>query len=281
MKRHGLVIALLLLLAINAFVLAGVALNRSGTPEATIMLTEREQPLAYNYRHDENTGVSLRLNWNKHNGEWDWFDNDKLTELGFDDNFLNFAEHRDRYYRALPIKTYVVLEYEGRAWEAYREDQLEEIAKLPTQVAKGKMEQDAADRRKKELEVSLRLASRLFAVDVGADAAALRNRYPETEHYLITPGQVRAVVNWVSNKDNEKSEPKLSGRIDQILTETIHVPRQHHTILEKLPSDERLYAGNHYYNNDGKKRVHYQVRLNFGQRYEPWVESIEELQDLF
>jgi hypothetical protein len=49
MKRLGLVCALLLLVAVNAFVLAGIATNRSNQPEASLLLTERELPLAYRY----------------------------------------------------------------------------------------------------------------------------------------------------------------------------------------------------------------------------------------
>jgi hypothetical protein len=275
MNRYGLVTAILLLLVINAFVLAGVAHNRSGTPGASVVLTERELPLAYNYRQDENSGVALRLNWNRQG--LGWFDHDKLAELGFDVEIKDSDEHRNSYYRALPIKAYVVLEYEGQAWEDYRDKQREEIAALPTQVAKGKMEEDAAERRKKELETTLKLASRLFAIDVGQDAAALRNRYPDTEHTIIVSALVRAITNWEKKPGKKKAERIISGRIDELLAKIIHVRRQHHVILEKLPSNERLFGGNRYYNPDSKKRVHYQVRLNFGQRHEPWVEGIEAL----
>ena len=63
MKRYGIMTALLLLLVVNGIVLGGVYYNRSGIPEATLTMTERELPLAYNYRHKENSGVTLRLNW--------------------------------------------------------------------------------------------------------------------------------------------------------------------------------------------------------------------------
>lgn len=277
MKRYGLIIAIVLMLAVNAFVLVTVYLNRSGTPEASILLTERELPLAHGYRYQENSGVFLKLDWNRHVNELDWFDQDKLDELGFDGSFLKFAESRNRYYQPLPIKAFVVLEYEGEAWETFRDKQLQEIAELPAKVARGEMEPEAAERRNKELETLLRLASRLFAVDVGTEAATLRGRYPDTERYLIAPAQVRARLNWVSESKDKKRVRKLSGRIDKILNDNIHVPRQHHSVLENLPSGERLRAGSRYYTANSKGRIHYQVRLNVGQRYEPWVEKIEAL----
>jgi hypothetical protein len=75
----------------------------------------------------------------------------------------------------------------------------------------------------------------------------------------------------------KKAVRVVSGRIDEILIDNIHVPRQYHAILETIPSREGLHAGNYYYNADSKKRVHYQVRMNFGQRHEPWVVGVESL----
>lgn len=276
MKRYGLAVAVLLLLSVNALVLAGVIYNRSGTPEATIVLTERELPLAYNYRSEENTGVALRLNWNQQDWKWDWFDRDKLAELGFDD-VPELSEQRDGYYKHLPVNAYVVLEYEGLAWEKFRQEQLSRINNLPAQIASGKLDAEAAERQKKEFETSLRLASRLFAVDVGSDPETLRRHYPDTGRHLIMPAKVRASVSWETKSDGRESERRLHGRIEQVLAQTIHVPRQHHGILEKLPWDERLNAGSYYFNADDKRLIHYQVRLSLGKRHEPWIESIEAI----
>ena len=55
-------LAWMLVAAVNGAVLSGVAYNRSGPPEARIVLSERELPLAYR-RHEENSGLALRLAW--------------------------------------------------------------------------------------------------------------------------------------------------------------------------------------------------------------------------
>ena len=84
MNRRYLYAALGLLLLVNAVVLVGVARNRSGVPDASLTLSERELPLSWDFRDRENTGVSLQLNVNFDNEEQQWFNESKLAELGFD-----------------------------------------------------------------------------------------------------------------------------------------------------------------------------------------------------
>lgn len=279
MKRYGIMTALLLLLVVNGIVLGGVYYNRSGVPEATLTMTERELPLAYNYRHKENSGVTLRLNWHRQGWKWEWFDEAKVLELGFDRQSVFSDEKPYRYYDILPIKAFIVLEYDGDAWNEYQKQQQKEIDKLPAQVAAGTMEQDAADRRKKELLKALELAPRLFAIDVGMAPQRLRNHYPDRQKYLILPAKVRASVHWEAKDGSKERVRVLQGHIDQVLTENIYVPREYHAILGALPNEERLHARNHYYSADSKQRAHYRVQLNVGQRYEPWIYRLEELGD--
>ncbi len=277
MNRYRMVIALALLLAVNAFVLVGVAYNRSGAPDAEISLTERELPLAWSRRADENSGVALTLNWHQHDAEWSWFDRQKLLELGFDGGQLDDPDNLRRRYRTLPVRAYAVLEYEGPAWQEYLAGKRQEQDGLEGQVAAGKMTEEAAARRRKELTVEMRVASRLLAVDVGADPESLRARYPDRSRYLIAPAEVRAVATWPARKDGEKPQRSVHGRIERILTGTIHLPRQFHAQLEQIPDRERLHANRGYYNADDTLRPHYRVRLAAGQRYEPWIVAIEPL----
>lgn len=67
MRKYGLFCAIALLLVVNTVVFVGIASNRSGIPEETVELSERELPLAYS--SDENTGISLSFNYN-HGNEW-------------------------------------------------------------------------------------------------------------------------------------------------------------------------------------------------------------------
>ena len=228
------------------------------------------------YRQRENSGVSLLLNWNRYSWNWDWFDEAKVLELGFDKKKLEGAEDSYRYYNTLPIKAFVVLEYAGAAWQAYQAQLEDELATLPDKVARGAMEEKAGERRTKELEKTIQLASRLFAVDVGKDPQTLRSRYPQQDKYLILPAKVRASVQWEKTSGQSEQVHVLKGHIDQVLTQTLYVPLEYHDVLGKIPGNEKLNSGNYYYGGDNRQRAHYRVSLDVGQRYEPWVAGIEE-----
>ena len=53
MKKYGLIAAIALIVLTNVVVLAGVAYNRSGEPDATVTLTERELNLAGSWRLED------------------------------------------------------------------------------------------------------------------------------------------------------------------------------------------------------------------------------------
>lgn len=274
--RQALILALLLLVAVNAFVLAGVAANRRGPPDAALLMTERELPLAGNWSRTENSGVALQLNWNRQHEEWLWFDRAKLVELGINAHGLDNVDtsYRDR---SLPVKVFAVLEYEGAAWERFRAQQEAARGELDGEVTAGRMTTEAAEHRRREITYALRAGSRLFAVDAGKDPEALRVRYPDGVRYLIVPAEARAVVTWVAERDDEKPNRRIHGRIERILTDTVHIPRRFHATLEAVPERERLHLYRGYHEDSALPRAHYQVRIVFGRRYEPWVESIEPL----
>jgi hypothetical protein len=147
MNRRALYAALGLLIAVNAVVLLGVVRNRSGEPDAVLTLTEREMPLSWPFRHEENTGVSLHLNLNSDIEAQRWFDEAKLAELGFDTGHFRESDNW-RVYRELPRKAFVVLEYDGEAWERHRQRQLQEIENLVVKVREGKLKPEEAENQK-------------------------------------------------------------------------------------------------------------------------------------
>src|SRR5690554_3893053 len=63
-KPYPLLIGLLIILAVNCVVFFKVDYNRTGTPLATISMTERELSLPYWDRFKgENSAVHMNLNW--------------------------------------------------------------------------------------------------------------------------------------------------------------------------------------------------------------------------
>jgi hypothetical protein len=270
--RNLYLLAMVLLLVTNAFIFANVALNRSGDPDATLVVTERELSLA-DHSHRENSGVSLVLEWrilppegeHKYGRFTPWLDRRKLRELGFSEEELATGDSTGMDFgssRVLPKPVYVVLEYDGGSYKEMvrrRERQLgearQDLQENPGDRAAGK----ALDRARKELEREKKSASRLFAVDAGLDPQVLRQHYTDRSRIVICKG----VVAFYYSPSLEGSSG-LEAYIESINASSLHVPKPWSKTLADLS----------YRRSTGDK-PRYQVQLVYGSRYEPWVESVE------
>ncbi|QKT02784.1 DUF4824 family protein [Ectothiorhodospiraceae bacterium 2226] len=273
MKRAGLLWALGLLVLVNGAVLAGAAWNRAGAPDAELLLTERELPLAYNWRSGENSGVRLALTLAREAGSPRWLDEGKLRELGFEPQ--RFVREAARYKTPLPRRAYVVLEFDGPAWAALVEERVEALARMPALVEAGKQTAEQLRHAERELARVRVAGSRLVPVDAGKEPAALRERYPDRSRYAIVPAEIRML-----------SHPQ--GYISRLLTRSIHVPAPFHPALQAATA--RPHAGDAA-SDAGRKGAdpwqvaaydyrsppRYAVSLRYGQRNEPWIEDIRVL----
>jgi hypothetical protein len=252
--------ALVVLIATNLLVLGGVAVNRSGTPSSRLTLTERELGLGHRVPA-ENSGLSLHLSWRilprikgeeiaGHWGPPDWFDADKLTDLGYDVAELIRLKESGKYsWDTLSKEVYIVLELEGAPYrEALRRAQLNVDGAAESEL-------EAARRR---LQRERKQMSRLFAIDAGLDPTALRRRYGDRQRYLIAKGLV------VPSCSSAEGKLTLSGRIRRLSVEQIHVPLDRRRVFDLLPSG---YEGE----ADAVRGPRYQVTLAYGKRFEPWI----------
>ncbi len=265
----------------NAVALMGVAYNRSGEPEATLSLTERELPLPYRYwSNKENSGLSLKINCrletemyiNRYGGNCfgtpDWLDRAKLDSLGFDlQDVPKERKYGYRYVDDLPRVVYLVLEFDGDAHRRVLEIKARKLASeqaLLRNNPENKEFEDRVSRAQGDLDEEKSMGSRLFAIDAGMDMAALREQYPDRSHYAIIQASIKPV--WGNFKENNQ----LAGMITGLLVGRINVPLQHRTHLTALEA-----AGNGH-----PKRVdapRYRVTTGFGQRLEPWIIEVEPL----
>lgn len=298
MKRYGMFIAIGLLVLVNAAVLAGVVYNRSGEPDATVTLTERELPLAsyYGYSDRENTGLSLRLDWSK-NSAWfhgfyfgeprnnrqaEWFNKEKLEAIGFDCKLPLDAPGAEVHYRKmLPIKTYAVLEYEGSAWESWLADEQKALAETEAKAQAGSISPKQLKEAQAGFDREVRTHSRLFVIDAANDAAALRKQYGERGRYLILPATVRLQY-YPSTRDKDTGQvpPRIEGIVSEILTDNIYVPKEHRAVLEKSLRDrDSRQAMSSDFNPYGQRSngPSYEVTLRVGKRAEPWIASVRAL----
>jgi hypothetical protein len=232
MRRYGPWLAAALVVVSNLAAWRVAALNRSGEPEAVLVLTERELQLPA--KQAENTALSLRLVFDRWRERGDtvvreagWFDRAKLESIGFDCSRPVTAESADYYRTRPPRATYAALEYAE----------------------------------------SSSLDSRLSLVDVGNDAAALRQRHPDRRRVAIV--EATAVIRHVINPGQP---PFLMGRVTSVLPAEINVPREWRGALEGLQSDDQ--AGTW---PPPQREPRFRVTVTWGKRLEPWITNVELL----
>ena len=163
-----------------------------------LTLTQRELRAPYKWWRDcDNSGLSLALLWrvqaeesaddvdtgyhSGYGGTAKWLTKAKLSELGFDVSHSEESEReRRRYERQLPREVLIVLELDGSAYREARE-RAERHADREEALRAANPDKKKFERRSKEardrLECEQRQYSRLFVVDAGLDASALRSKY--------------------------------------------------------------------------------------------------------
>ena len=273
-------IGFILLIASNVFVLSGVALNRSGNPEARVELTERELKIPGD-TPKENSFLSLRLDWRVlgetvddntygYYGYWthpEWFTADKLAELGFDvKTFENFRKDFDKYREPMAKQVFIVLEKDSdlhlialeRAQKAY-EKATSQFKNRPDD----KNIEEKAKRIKEQYEREKIESSRLFAIDAGLDPKKLRQTYPDKSRYLISKGLVEP------SRRYKKGNEKVVGFISRLSIDQIYVPLKHHKIFDGIMAQKNTRM-------DKGSPPRYSVQLAYGSRFEPWIVSVNK-----
>lgn len=266
--KHGLLAGLALILLSNAVALAGAWYNRQGEPESRLQLSERELWRDHDGPSRENSGLALRLNWRSPRAvdasnryQRATLKQEQLLALGF----APLDEQDQGHYRRHGKRqVLVVLELDGPAYQAElrrTEQDLQRVSKLLAQQPDDKQLQAEEKVARKDLDAERNSASRLFAIDVGLDAASLRQRYPDRTRYALLPGTVSA---WCDCSGNVR---QLTGQIDPLHNSSLNVP---HAWRRQLT--ERLPAA---YSSD--KPPHFIAHVSIGQRLEPWISNLHDL----
>ncbi len=270
-----------LIVVTNMVALGGVAYNRAGQPEAVVTLSERELGMPYRYGMlRENTGIQLHLNcriednpsytygYSDCSGIPEWFDRDKLIELGFGLRSESEADTDRRSYRSeLPRPVYVVLEFDGPAYERAvvraERDLAERLDLMVSNPGKAQF-QSAAKQAQKTLDDERQHSSRLFVIDAGQDKSALQAKYTTTGRYIVMRALVRPLL-----RDTEQGEQWI-GFVSGLLIDSINVPVQYHSIFEQF---DTVRASD----NPGGLAPRYEVQVAVGRRAEPWIQTVRKL----
>lgn len=273
----------MVLAATNIIVLFGVASNRSGNHDAQIILTERELQLPYQtyQTHKENSGLSLRLDWRALGRDEDtvnymdrrspaWFNAEKLEELGFNINDnLSSKDNKTFYRKSIPKEVFIVLENDGEPYRAAvkrAEVAFEKEGGLLKANPEDKMLRGNFERAEKKLKRMRITESRLYAIDAGLDPKKLRKKYGDQARFIIAKGLVKPTY----HGDNKGKE--VVGYITKLSIENIHVPLNYRKIFDVV-----LAQGKLKHNEFAPPR--YKVELAYGSRLEPWIMSVESMDD--
>lgn len=272
-RRRTLIAGLALILVVNAIALAGVAYNRSGEPESTLPLSERELQLPYGrWNSKENSGVALNLRWRVHAGDapldtYDgyayggtasWLDETRMAALGFEVAQDRLAsERKTRQYRTKEVL--LVLELDGAAYRQSLErarKKADDEEKLNADNPGNKEFERRAKQAREYAQSEAKENSRLFVVDAGLDTKALRAQYPDRAHYLIARGQIRPQM-----VTRDKQE-RLSGNISALGVSQINVLVEFQNALRQ--------------DVQTNKPMRFEASVAYGKRLEPWILALTE-----
>jgi uncharacterized protein DUF4824 len=261
MRRPLLLAAIALLVVSNAFVLAHVAMNRSGEPDSEMELTARE--LRNSGSRNEDSSIVLTLLWENTAPEYQslpredpvWFDQDKLREAGFDVTVPASSPQAARFYRNTRSReVFVALEFDGPSWE-----------RLLLRFAP-----------ERGLAVERNTFSRLVAVDAGANPAVLRTKYPDRSRVMILRALARVMLDPPTSAYGAAParSARLRGAIMRLTTDSINVPVPLSRQFRRLPpynpviySEKELSA----------QPPPYRATLQVGSKYEPWIVAVKPL----
>jgi hypothetical protein len=291
--RRGFLVALVVVVVANLLALAGVARNRSGPPDAILLLDERELELLPADR--ESSVLQLRLRYQNASRASDpraldlegalaqrFMTEARLRAVGFDCSVPVDSARAAAFYRtALRRPGVVVFELGGSEWERrVAAWQARERQRIDAQVASGALTGDAVARARMEVDEAPRRMSRLMPVDAGRDAAALRQAYPDRERFLI----LRAVFRLEFVEPREPGGPSLHGHLVEALPFVLDVPRVARGPLDafrdRSPLDRRVAPPGRPGGWALRMLDHaprYEVRLSVGRSLQPWVEQVRPL----
>lgn len=271
MRGHRLWWAAALVIASNLGAWGFAALNRSGEPEATLELTERELRLPA--KQAENTALALELVLERPRQpgprhpprEAGWFDRAKLESIGFDCRRPVTKENERHYRERPPRSTYAVLEYDGDAWRRQVEASAAEPPEPPSAPAGTGGAPEPGTPRRTALD-PLR-DTHLVVVDVGNDPAALRARYSDRRRVTIV--EATAALQFVNNAGQA---PFLAGRVLSVLPGEINVPREWQRLLGGLQTEPAPATG-----PPPPHEPRFRVTVKWGRHLEPWITDIQLL----
>ena len=281
-----------LLLASNLLVLGRAAWNRSGDAACELVLTEREIGLPVERTVDDSgLALSLRLTTDTPGFAWrvsprlrrelprpelPWLDRERLARLGFDLSVDAADAGADEHYDGEGARrAFLALEMEGDGWRRWLAGREQQVAVLRAEVESGAAGEGVLRDAEALLALDRTMRSRLFPVDAGADAEALRRRYPDRRSHAIVEGRIAVRVR---RPDRGDGAPILAGSVLGPLVSDIHVPpRLRERVEDALAADRAARAAGRAELRERWPEptpARYQGALVYGRLYDPWLRDL-------
>jgi hypothetical protein len=271
---------------VNAALLGGARWNRSRvTREITLSQRELPMDLLDNGSREENGDLNLRLAWRPGQSSPALPSGRatvaQLQSMGIDTAVQADDPRAPAFYGSMPARPmFIALEYDGGAWRGWLAGEAEKLARMESDVSTGRMTAESLQRRREAYEHDRTGGSRLIAVDLDADPAALRARHPGAE-FIIWPASVQPAIHDLPHRrgphhDHDGAagdetpadgKPFLAGDIE-LRGEEIHVPRQFRTAILRAPEPGATETASAH-------PPGYRVTLRIGRRGEPWIAAVE------
>lgn len=266
MKRF-LAIGLIILIGTNIAVLSHVFINRATDTTTQLTLTERELPLPYAGRfQQENSGLSLKIKWRTPTKPEERYvpygrqalpiTEEALVRLGFAPHELknNYWETAQELFWAFEFNGPLHQVEVTKAAKRYQ-DALASYQAVASQENKRKSENYKKDWQKEKAS-----RSRLFVLEASASYQELKAKFnhknKQGNHLLITKGLAKPYYN---SHDNTYSLVLQSLSVNQIM-----VPTYLNQKLTKLNVS----------NKEATPLPRYEVVVHWGSQFEPWIEEI-------
>lgn len=279
-NKAALLAALAVVAATNSIALIGVAYNRSGDPESTLALTERELRIKHwSWPDNDNSSIDLQLEVRTRHlyaidmrfEQWrgDWLTQDQLRELGFDTTLEVDTDEALARRRRDPSKAvFLALEYDGPAYQEALEQRHRAVQRARDLVSKNEGDEQLERQLAEALEAlqnEEKSESRLFVVDASVDPRVLRDRYPDRTRYAIVRGRVWTHVLGVPG------QRRIAAAPPEVSIASIRVPYPYRDVADALRS-EKAY----WYVARGQE-PRFSATLSFGRRLEPWIAQMASL----
>lgn len=107
------------------------------------------------------------------------------------------------------------------------------------------------------LDEARNLESRLFVVDAGLDAEALRAKYPDRSKYAIVRGQFRPSIRMANSTRTH------AGHVEEVSVDAINVPLELRGAFEGAMPRMQVPAS----------KAKFEATVAFGRRLEPWIQD--------